>query len=291
MRGQGTVIDTVRALFEWAGDTDRGGLLPESSKNPFLRSGEARSVLRGDPLAEPDITMPMAADFLRACDDFELGVFAPLICFGLRASEPCYLFREHLLDEWLLVPNVPELDYATKGRRDKRFPLPAVLEALWDRLGRGCESGLLLVRRAVVAGRERPPHLGMPVPELQAIYRERIAREQPSPRGRVRLRNGILADAGALTYGEIQRGFHRVAGRLGWPSTATVKDFRHLFATTLANAGLPEGYRKYLLGHAPGRDAAVAYTHLNRLREHFGNLFEGEYGPVVEAVCARLKSD
>lgn len=287
MCGQGIVADTVRALYEWAGDCERGGLLPDGFKNPFLRSGGGRTVLRGDPLAEPDITMVMAADFLRACDDFEFGIFVPLILFGLRAAEPCFLFREHLLPEWLLVPNLPELDYTTKGRRDKRFPLPAGLEDFWNRCRSERERGPLFVRRAVAEGRERPEHSGKSLGELEVVYRERTAAAPSDAAGRLRLRNRLFADAGGIAYGEIEKGFHRVGRELGWPPAATVKDFRHLFATTLANAGLPEGYRKYLLGHAPGRDAAVAYTHLNRLRELCADICEREYAPVLGVIRLR----
>ena len=290
MRGQGIVVDTVRALYSWASDGDRGGLLPENFKNPFLRTGSNRPLLRGDPLAEPDITMAMAADFLRACDEFEFGIFVPIVCFGLRAAEPRFLFREHLLDDWLLVPNVPELDYTTKGRRDKRFPLPAGLDAYWRQFRTRSSGGPLYVTRAVAEGGDKPPHFGKSLEDLQAIYRERKARETPNAADGVRLRNRLMTEAGAIDYDEIARGFRRVAKALGWPAAATVKDFRHLFATTLANAGFPEGYRKYLLGHAPGRDAAVAYTHLNRLQEHCAKVYEGDYGPVVEVIRERLKS-
>ena len=287
MCGQGIVADTVRALYAWALDGERGGLLPDGFKNPFLRSGGGRTVLRGDPLAEPDITMAMAADFLRACDDFEFPLFVPLILFGLRAAEPGFLFREHLLPDWLLVPNIPALDYTTKGRRDKRFPLPVGLADFWNRFRSERERGPLFVRRAVADGRERPEHSDKSLGELEVVYRERMAAAPSDAAGRLRLRNRLFADAGGIAYGEIEKAFHRVGRELGWPPAATVKDFRHLFATTLANAGLPEGYRKYILGHAPGRDAAVAYTHLNRLREFCAGIFEREYAPVLGVIRSR----
>ena len=56
-----------------------------------------------------------------------------------------------------------------------------------------------------------------------------------------------------------------MACRLDWPKAATPKDFRHLFATVMANGGLPEHMLRYLLGHAPDRDATHAYTHLDQL--------------------------
>src|SRR5262245_39945217 len=92
MRGHGFVLDTVRAMFEWAADADRGALLAEGFRNPFLRRGERRSLLQGDPLAEPDVTLPMALEMVKACDGYQLRLFLPLLVFGLRATEPCWLF-------------------------------------------------------------------------------------------------------------------------------------------------------------------------------------------------------
>jgi integrase len=291
MRGQRFVLDTVRAMYEWAGDSERGNLLPSGFKNPFLRNGEKRCLLQGDPLAEPDITMPMATGFLSACDDYELTIFVPLVLFGLRAAEPRFLFREHLQSDWLLVPNIPELDYKTKGRRDKRFPLPTRLASFWKTLRSDATVGLLIVRREVADGREKPPLLGNSLDELKATYRNMTGGTVLKQSDRIRLRDRIIADAGGTNYDEIESLYDRIRRRLGWPSSATLKDFRHLFATTLANAGMPEGYRKYLLGHAPGRDAAVAYTHLNKLREAYDRIVSVEYAEPLLLVENRFPGE
>ncbi|MDB5310441.1 MAG: hypothetical protein JWO38_4643 [Gemmataceae bacterium] len=291
MRGQGFVVDAVRGLYEWAADPDRGGFLPAGFRNPFVRTGETRAVFRGDPLAPPDITMAMATAFVRACDEFERRLFVPVILFGLRAAEPCFLFREHVSQEWLLVPNIEGLDYQTKGRRDKRFPLVADLAPLWAGLRAQGSRGLLYVRRAVADGNESPPLAGASLDDLVAEYRRRV-RTDPTPgrAARLRVRSKVLREAGGLRYDDIQHAFGRVAGRLGWPRTATLKDFRHLFATTLANAALPEGYRKYLMGHAAGRDATVAYTHLSDLRAKFEDVVRAAWGSVTDVVCRRLEA-
>lgn len=131
--------------------------------------------------------------------------------------------------------------------------------------------------------------LGVTPDELAAEYRRRT-RDPGSVdrRTRLRERDRVLREAGGLRYDDVEAAFRGVAGRLGWPAAATLKDFRHLFATALANASLPDGYRKYLLGHAPGRDAVVAYTHLTRLREQFESVVRREWGPFVAAVRERL---
>ena len=164
MKGQAFVTDAVRAMLEWAADPERGNLLPETFRNPFRRRQEPRAVFRGDPLAAPDITVPMAVALVGACDCFQLRLFVPLILFGLRAAEPAWLFHEHLDADWLRVPCIPELSYFTKGRRDKKLPLPESLPRFWDLLRRPAPQGLLYERRAVVAGRAPAPCARPPWP-------------------------------------------------------------------------------------------------------------------------------
>ncbi|MCE9562079.1 MAG: hypothetical protein K8U57_08495 [Planctomycetes bacterium] len=75
---------------------------------------------------------------------------------------------------------------------------------------------------------------------------------------------------------------------LGWPPSATLKDLRHLFATTLNNAGVPDGYRRYLMGHSPGKAAILAYTHLDQLRRHYSTAIRQEWMPLLNAINARV---
>ncbi len=68
-----------------------------------------------------------------------------------------------------------------------------------------------------------------------------------------------------------------------------MKDLRHLFATTMNNAGMPESYTRYLLGHAPGRGVALnSYVHLNQLSEHYAEAVRKDWGGLVGAVLERL---
>ncbi|HKB41103.1 MAG TPA: hypothetical protein VKD72_32040 [Gemmataceae bacterium] len=289
MRGHGFVLDTVRAMFEWAADADRGALLAEGFRNPFLRRGERRSLLQGDPLAEPDVTLPMALEMVKACDGYQLRLFLPLLVFGLRATEPCWLFREFLDAGWLRVPCLPELGYSTKGRRDKRFPLLEDLNDFWDLLRADRTQGLLYLRRAVDEGGENAPLRERSLEQITAEYRRRCgASKKPDAATRRRLRDEVLADAGGLRYDDIEREFRSLARQLGWPRQATLKDLRHLFATTMNNASLPETYRRYLMGQSPGKAALTAYTHLNELHRHFAEAVRREWQPLLDAVCERL---
>jgi hypothetical protein len=289
MKGPGFVLDTVRALFEWAADPERASLLPEGFRNPFLRPAQTRSLLKGDPLAEPDVTPAMAVDLVTACDRFQLRLFAPMLLFGLRAAEPCFLFREYLDAHWLRVPCNPELDYFTKGRRDKRFPLVEDLRLLWDELRRGQRHGLLYERRGAAEGRERAPLEGTALADVVAEYRRRcLAEPGGGAAGRRLLRDEVLREAGALTYDHVEQEFTALARRLGWPAAATLKDLRHLFATAMHNAAMPEAYRRYLMGQAPAKAAVTAYTHLNELGRHYAEAVRREWRPLTEAVRRRL---
>jgi hypothetical protein len=289
MRGQAFVLDAVRALFEWAADPERGNLLPEGFRNPFLRASGGRPLLHGDPLADPDITLDMAIDLVAACDRFQLRLFVPMLLFGLRAAEPCFLFAEYLDGHWLRVPCNPDLAYNTKGRRDKRFPLIEEFRPLWDELKRGRSHGLLYERRGVLEQRESAPLRGASLAEIITEYRRRCAADRDgTAAGHQRLRDAVLHDAGALTYDHIEGEFTALARRLRRPAQATLKDLRHLFATAMNNASLPEAYRRYLMGQAPGKAAVTAYTHLNELGRHYAEAVHREWQPLVEVTLRRL---
>ena len=288
LRGQTFIIDAVRAMYEWADDPARGNCMPAGFRSPFRRATLKRRAPAIDPLGEPDITSEMAADFLEACDDYQLALFALVALFGLRAAEPAFLFREHVEGGWLRVGCIPELAYVTKGRRDKRLPLLDEIAALW-RIDEGDGSGLLFVRRAVASGRDSAPLFGWSLDRLIREFDRR--REQAGTRSAVairKIRGGVIRDAGGLTYDLIDSEFRRVARKLAWPARATLKDLRHNFATSLANGGMPEHERRYLMGHTPGRDAIVTYTHVNRLAEHYRRAVEQEYGSLLAILRSRV---
>jgi hypothetical protein len=287
MRHAGFVEDAVRALFEWGADPDRGQLLPDGFRNPFLRAaGQRRAVVR-DLVDEPDITVSMAVDFLSACDAFQLKLFAPLILYGLRSAEPCFLFAEHQKGGWVRVQCIDGLLYKTKGRRDKRFPLLPCLQALWSSQP---SQGLCYVRQSVLDGREKAPLMNSSLTQLEQELQTRWTKAgRPDALQKAKLRDQLMKDADGLNYDHIEAEFHKVARHLQWPAAATVKDFRHLFSTLLGNAGVPEHYRRYLMGQAPGKAVIVRYTHLNKLQEHFARAVRREFGLLVEAIEFRTR--
>jgi hypothetical protein len=53
------------------------------------------------------------------------------------------------------------------------------------------------------------------------------------------------------------------------------------------NAAMPEAYRRFLMGQAPGKAAIVAYTHLSELARHYAEAVSREWMFVVEAILKR----
>ena len=92
-----------------------------------------------------------------------------------------------------------------------------------------------------------------------------------------------------MKYDHIENEFHRLADQLSWPAEATLKDFRHLFSTAMMNAGMPEYYRKYLMGHAVSKSAISTYTHLDQLREHYLKASQRQFLPLIEVFTRRSK--
>jgi hypothetical protein len=61
-----------------------------------------------------------------------------------------------------------------------------------------------------------------------------------------------------------------------------------MYMTTMNNAAMPEGFRRYLMGQAPGRAAIVAYTHLHELKRHYEAAMHKEWLALVAAIQHRV---
>lgn len=273
------VIDVVRAMFCWAADPLRGNLLGDGFVNPFKQSSKVRRVESNDPTAEPAISLSMATEFLACCDRWQLAVFAGLLFWGLRPSELGWLFQEDLDADWLRIRCHPDLEYLTKGRRDKRVPLLPTLRPLWPTAVE-TTVGLLFRSRSF----SKTPAISLEV--ITREYRRRTAKVALMSKRRT-IRDQLLLECGAISYDRIQSEFQRVARLLNWSPAATLKGFRHLFATTLENGGMPEFYRRYLMGQSPGRSAIVTYTHLNQLQQQYTRVISGEMQSLVSVVERR----
>lgn len=282
MRGQHYVLQSVRSAFSWAADPERGNLLPAEFRRPFQRATGAMRRPTIDPTREPPITIEMAIKFVGACDEFQLRLFLPLILFGLRASEPMWLFREDVEQGWLNVRSHPGLDYQTKGRRDKRIPLLVTCADLWEFWLQNNSAGLVLRRRLSDAS---------PAPSFDLLvsqHQTRCRNDKTTVQARRESRDQLLRDSGGLNYDQIDSEFRLISKGLGWKAAATLKGFRHLFATSLENSGCPESYRRYFLGHSQGRAASVNYTHLDQLQRHFERFVVEEFTDIIAAFRVRI---
>ncbi|MEK6259897.1 MAG: hypothetical protein AABP62_14855 [Planctomycetota bacterium] len=278
LQSVGYVLETANAAMAWAADPDRGSLLDSGFRNPFR--GQAQALRTGvpDPCTAPSITVAMAADWLRHCDLYQRRLFAPLILFGLRAAELSWVLADDVDDEWFRVRCHPDLDHLTKGRRDKKFPLGKLRRYF---SGPPTNSPVWLPRRGFL------PPAGLPdnTPNLVTEFHHRLAQvPQICAANRRQIRDQLLHEAGALGYDRIEQEFQKLARNLKWPRQATLKGFRHLFATALENSGCPESYRRYFLGHSPGKAAIVRYTHLDQLERHYWRLLDGEFSPIMNVL-------
>jgi integrase len=285
MMGQPFVLGVVRGMYEWGRDPDRGACLGTGSANPF-RIRSLRPQMPAALVGEPDVTVAMATNFLKACDAYQLRLFAPMVLLGLRAAEPLAVMHEHLTKDSLEVSCIRGLDYRTKGVRDKQLPLLPEIVRL---LKQPTQGGLLFLRRSVVDATKRPPLLGATLSELVQEYTRRCLKLSTAA-ARAEVRDQLFVDAGGLTYKMIQGEFTRVAGGLGWIKQATLKDFRHLFSTCMANGGVPAHECQYLLGHSTGNGMLLRYTHLNQVRAHYERAVRQEMLPILNVLEERQHS-
>jgi len=239
--------------------------------------------VQADLFGEPDITLEMAIDFLAECDEYQLPIFAALVFYGLRPSELSFAFREDMNDDWLSIVCRPDLAYFTKGRKNKRLP---VVEPLRSLLASDRCTGLLFHNRLTANSQIRPTLLHYSLEQLTTEFGRRCDAEESLHRKKIR--DHVIRDAGGLDYDRVEHEFHSIAKRLKWPRQATLKDFRHLFNTSMQNAGMPEFYRRYLLGQSIGRSALVNYTHLNEIKQQYTRAVELVYRPLIELISTQL---
>lgn len=146
----------------------------------------------------------------------------------------------------------------------------------------------MFYRRAVAENRERPRLLGSSREQLREEFERRCQRERVETAAeRRRIRNRVFHEAGGLDYDRVQHEFNTIAKQLDWPPEATLKDFRHLFSTSMQNAGMPEYYRKYLMGHSPGKAAITTYTHLNELHQRYAEAAHRVFRPLIDVLDTR----
>jgi len=152
------------------------------------------------------------------------------------------------------------------------------------------EQGLLFRQRSAWRRTNVPicsPDLSLE--QLEMKYKEQCGKlKNPGAKQKQQIRNQIMKEAGALNYDRIEHEFRRVVKGLDWPASATLKDFRHLFSTELMNAGVPDYYRKYLMGQSVPNVALTSYTHLNELESWYSQAIQQRFAPILTAITDRM---
>ena len=112
-------------MLEWHPIPNAAVVYRTHSLTPFDSTNHSAQYSRATLWPNPTLLYRWQLVFVENCDVYQLRLFVPIILFGLRAAEPCLLFRERLDSSWLTVACFPEVAHFTKGRRDKRLPLIA----------------------------------------------------------------------------------------------------------------------------------------------------------------------
>jgi integrase len=175
------VLEVSRTMFNFARKRRH---LPPYAENPFSTVEIDRIPVED---AKPVVifTPEQERQFLEACDDWQLPIFATLMLTGLRPGELTHLLLPHdlnLQEGWLRVRNKPELGWQVKTRNERSVPLVPELIGLLKIATADRKTGPVFRRRRCVAGSERQLWTLRPE-QLHEEYQVRIEASQQSRNG------------------------------------------------------------------------------------------------------------
>lgn len=289
-KGMLFILATARAMVRWAVDE---GLLPASAAVAFMQVGRDRAMHHT--LSEVPLDTDEIVRLIAVASIYQLAMFSFHIFHGVRVAEPCWLMHEFLDAEkgWVEYRCIEELAYRTKGRIDKRLPIPPVMRDVLRRWLTPDRGGLVLLKR-------RHLRASGPSARRQTSLQEIIRQVHTSaPKGwsqRSRAATELLKKHGATEGDDVRREFSKLLVAAGISKEVTPKALRHHFATALERAGVPYYTRKYLLGHrlnergGRGSDITAIYTHLEPdfVRATYQRVLDGPLAKVVDAFRTRL---
>jgi integrase len=282
------ILSVARAAWHWA-KNHTPPLLPEEAQNPF--QGHVGSRPLKDLVARTELNAEVLTRLITQADMYQLVLFMPMILYGLRAAEPCYLMIEDWQpeDALLTVACVPDLEYKTKGRINKTFPVPPIIHRLLTVAAQGRQGGPLLLSRDHFEGRKAVPSPLATQPQIVEEYRRRVDGIHSAQRRSTALES-VLQEAGAATYDQLSREFRGAVRRADLPGCVTLKSLRHYFASALESANISYFTRKYFMGHRVRRDPLAIYTttDFEGIRQEFDRLLQGPMAPVVAAADSRM---
>jgi len=263
------ILETCVSLFNYA---QRQRHLPPYAENPF-RTLEISRIPIEDARPITIFTVQQEVEFLQACDDWQLPVFATLLFTGMRPGELVHLLLPEDLDlelGWIHIRNKPRLGWQVKTRNQRDIPLSPVLVSMLLWLLGDRRTGPVFCQRRCAAGYQ-PPLVHMPSASLEQELLRRIAdhKSEPPRKERLRIARKMWRDLGALKEDWVRTEFMRVTARMGLPKITAPKTLRHTFATMLQDANVDPLVRNELMGHAPasfghhgaGLGMTAHYTH------------------------------
>ena len=266
MRDKGIifVLSTCRSLFNYAA---RQRHLPPYARNPFAELGIER--MRNEDAKPKGIFTPdEEVAFLKACDPWQLRVFATLAFTGMRSGELCHLLIKDV--DWgariIHIRNRSDLGWKTKTRNERRvYLIDGLLDVIRQAVGKRRYGPIFLARKYAEGGAE-PPLVGMCVPGLAAELRARAAAAvgrngHGSPREVTdREAKHLWRDMGASNPRDVRREFMRVTKKMGRPDLTCPKSWRHQLVTAMQEADVDPFARKEIIGHTRLETTAI-YTH------------------------------
>lgn len=253
-KGVKFVLEVCRTLFAFALKRRH---LPPYGENPFTAIQVDRIPVHD---AKP-ITLFSAqqeCQFLQACDDWQLPVFATLLFTGLRPGELTHLLLPEDLDlagGWLHVRNKPELGWQVKTRNERSLPLVPELVELLQLQAADRRTGPLFRRRRFDAG-AGCAMARLTRDQLRAELATRIESRQAATRVQHRRAcRRLWVEMGVLPEDRLRGEFMKRTTAIGLAPVTAPKTLRHLFATALQEANVDPLIRNQLMGHLPFHDA------------------------------------
>ena len=283
------VMSVARSAWHWALQHNPP-LLPEGACNPFR--GHVGPRPAKDLVTQPALNVGDIVSLIEVADIYQLILLMPLTLYGLRAGEPCYIMVEdwNRKEQFLTVSCVPDLEYKTKGRIAKSFPVPPIFDRLLTLATAGRCGGPLLPGRVHFEDKKVISPLLATKQQMIDEYRRRINGDR-SARQRLKALEGLFREAGAVTYDQLSREFQKMACRANLPTSPTLKSLRHHFAAALEKANISYFTRKYFMGHRVRRDPLAIYTttDLEGIRLEFDRLLHGPMAPILTVATQRTK--
>ncbi len=266
MRDKGVVfiLSTCRSMLNYAA---RQRFLPPYARNPFSELSIER--MRIEDSKPTDILAPEEeVRFLKACDRWQLRIFATLAFTGMRPGELCHLLLDDV--DWdnrlLHIRNRPELGWKTKTRNERRvYLVHGVLDAAREAAGERTEGPLFLARK-YADGLSRPPLASMDATWLASELQDRTDAASASSGDRSQRELGareakhLWRDMGATNPRDLRREFMRVTKRMGRAELTCPKLWRHQMTTAMQEAAVDPIARKEIVGHTQ-LSTTSGYTH------------------------------